>query len=509
MEMGVGIHGEPGRRRVKLAPADDIAEEMLGAICEDLAAPARRRMPAAGQRLRRHAPWSSTSWRTRPDACWPGRGAHHLPPPRRQLRDVAGDGRLLAHGDGPRRRTFALLGCPGPHGRAALVRELVRPAAPIPETRQSIAACVPRHSRVRALVSMAETPWTALHERTDLPRRYQPVKFAIGQSVPRNEDPILVRGEGRLHGRREPARAALRRVRAQPLFARHPQGHRRLGRPGHEGRRRRLHRRRSRAGRLRHAEMRVQLLRQPGRLADDRSPRARRWRPARCASSAIPSPSSSRARPSRRATPPRPWCSTSTCCPPSTTGRRRAATGRAALYDEAPGNLVLDYHFGDADAVGAAFRSAAAHVTRLEIVNNRIVVNAMEPRAADRGLRRERPSATPCTRRARACSACATTSPTCMGVKPDKVRLLTGHVGGSFGMKGAVFPEYVGAAARGPDAEQAGEVDRQRSESFVSDHHGRDMTVDAELALDARAASWRRASPARQYGRLPHAVSGR
>ena len=55
--------------------------------------------------------------------------------------------------------------------------------------------------------------------------------------------------------------------------------------------------------------------------------------------------------------------------------------GAPVLYDEAPGNLALDYRFGDANAVGAAFRSAA-HVTRLDIVNSRIVVNAMEPRAA-------------------------------------------------------------------------------------------------------------------------------
>ena len=44
-----------------------------------------------------------------------------------------------------------------------------------------------------------------------------------------------------------------------------------------------------------------------------------------------------------------------------------------------PGNVVLDYHYGDADAVAAAF-AQAAHVTRLEIVSNRVVVNALEPR---------------------------------------------------------------------------------------------------------------------------------
>ena len=55
MEMGVGIHGEPGRRRVKLATADAIAEEMLAAILKDLAPKAGAGGPASRQRLRRNA----------------------------------------------------------------------------------------------------------------------------------------------------------------------------------------------------------------------------------------------------------------------------------------------------------------------------------------------------------------------------------------------------------------------------------------------------------------------
>src|SRR5437870_3959771 len=55
--------------------------------------------------------------------------------------------------------------------------------------------------------------------------------------------------------------------------------------------------------------------------------------------------------------------------------------GAPVLYDEAPDNVALDYHYGDSEKVAAAF-AKAAHVTRLKLVNNRIVVNAMEPRAA-------------------------------------------------------------------------------------------------------------------------------
>ena len=57
------------------------------------------------------------------------------------------------------------------------------------------------------------------------------------------------------------------------------------------------------------------------------------------------------------------------------------ANGAPLLYDDVPGNVPLDYHYGDAVAVEAAF-AAAAHVTRLKLLNSRVVVNAMEPRAA-------------------------------------------------------------------------------------------------------------------------------
>jgi carbon-monoxide dehydrogenase large subunit len=159
------------------------------------------------------------------------------------------------------------------------------------------------------------------------------------------------------------------------------------------------------------------------------------------------------------------------------------APGAPVLYDDAPGNLVLDYHFGDAEKVTEAF-ARAAHVTRLEILNNRVVVNAMEPRAAVVAYGSETgrftvhaPSQGVFGKRNNLAEA--------MGLPPDRIHLITGHVGGSFGMKGAVFPEYVcllhAARALGRPVKWTD----QRSDSFVSDHHGRDMEVVGELALDA------------------------
>lgn len=159
------------------------------------------------------------------------------------------------------------------------------------------------------------------------------------------------------------------------------------------------------------------------------------------------------------------------------------APGAPQLYDDAPGNLVLDYHYGDTEKVAEAF-AKAAHVTRLELLNNRVVVNAMEPRAAvasyDAGTGRftvYAPSQGVFGKRNNLAEA--------MGVPADRIHLITGHVGGSFGMKGAVFPEYVCLLHAARELGRPVKWTDQRSDSFVSDHHGRDMEVVAELALDA------------------------
>ena len=90
---------------------------------------------------------------------------------------------------------------------------------------------------------------------------------------------------------------------------------------------------------------------------------------------------------------------------------------------------------------------------------------------------------------ARACSACADAA--CrriLSVPPEKVRVLTGNVGGSFGMKAQAYPEYVclfhAARALGRPVKWTDE----RSESFLSDSHGRDHEITAELALDAEGS---------------------
>jgi aerobic carbon-monoxide dehydrogenase large subunit len=158
-----------------------------------------------------------------------------------------------------------------------------------------------------------------------------------------------------------------------------------------------------------------------------------------------------------------------------------AREGAPLLYDEVPGNIPLDYHFGNTAAVDAAF-AAAAHVTRLKLLNSRVVVNAMEPRAA---LAAYDGSRFTMYVGSQGVTGMRAQISDCLGVDAKAVHVLTGQVGGSFGMKGVLFPEYVcvlhGARTLGRPVKWTDE----RSGSFFSDSHGRDQEFVGELALDA------------------------
>jgi carbon-monoxide dehydrogenase large subunit len=156
-----------------------------------------------------------------------------------------------------------------------------------------------------------------------------------------------------------------------------------------------------------------------------------------------------------------------------------ARDGAPLLYDDVPGNVPLDFHFGDAAAVEAAF-ATAAHVTKLKLVNSRVVVNAMEPRAALAAYDGSRFTLYVGSQGVTGMRAQVSDM---LGVDPKAVHVVTGQVGGSFGMKGVLFPEYVcvlhAARALGRPVKWTDE----RSGSFFSDSHGRDQDFIGELAL--------------------------
>jgi carbon-monoxide dehydrogenase large subunit len=168
--------------------------------------------------------------------------------------------------------------------------------------------------------------------------------------------------------------------------------------------------------------------------------------------------------------------------PAVVSARAAAQAGAPQLYDEVPGNVALDYHFGDKDKVAEAF-AQAAHVVRLPLVNQRLVVNSIEPRSAigEFDAKEDKWTLHSCSQ---GVFGLKNMLRDILGAPADKVRVLTGNVGGSFGMKAAVYPEYVcilhGARALGRPVKWTDE----RSGSFMSDHHGRDHDMTVEVAFD-------------------------
>jgi carbon-monoxide dehydrogenase large subunit len=156
-----------------------------------------------------------------------------------------------------------------------------------------------------------------------------------------------------------------------------------------------------------------------------------------------------------------------------------ARDGAPLLYDDVPGNVPLDFHFGDAAAVEAAF-ATAAHVTKLKLVNSRVIVNAMEPRAALAAYDGSRFTLYVGSQGVTGMRAQVSDA---LGVDAKAVHILTGQVGGSFGMKGVLFPEYVCVLHAARALGQPVKWTDERSGSFFSDSHGRDQDFIGELAL--------------------------
>ncbi|WP_424137919.1 xanthine dehydrogenase family protein molybdopterin-binding subunit [Roseomonas chloroacetimidivorans] len=167
--------------------------------------------------------------------------------------------------------------------------------------------------------------------------------------------------------------------------------------------------------------------------------------------------------------------------PAVTEARDAVAPGAPQLYDDVPGNQLVDFHYGDAEAVAAAF-ARAAHVTKLPIRNSRVVVSPMEPRSA---LATWEDGRYVLRMGSQGVFGMRGNIAKVMGVKPEELRVLTGNVGGSFGMKASVYPEYPSLLYAARQLGRPVKWTDSRSESFLSDSHGRDHDFEAELALDA------------------------
>ena len=155
------------------------------------------------------------------------------------------------------------------------------------------------------------------------------------------------------------------------------------------------------------------------------------------------------------------------------------------VFDQIANNVALDYHYGDADKVAEAF-AKAKHVTRLETSNQRMIVASIEPRAAIGEFDRSADKWTLYSP-SQGVHGLKTTLMDILGAPADKVRVITGQVGGSFGMKAAVYPEYVCILHGARLLERPVKWTDERSGSFVSDQHGRAQDMVIEIAFDENA----------------------
>jgi aerobic carbon-monoxide dehydrogenase large subunit len=163
---------------------------------------------------------------------------------------------------------------------------------------------------------------------------------------------------------------------------------------------------------------------------------------------------------------------------------KAAGKGAPLIHDAAPNNTIYNWHIGDHEATAAAFKSAK-HLTKLAFVNNRLVPNAMEPRAAlaeyDAGTQNLTLwNATQNPHVARLVISAF------VGIAPEnKLRVIAPDVGGGFGSKIFIYPEEVVCLWAARQFNRPVKWTAERSESFISDAHGRDHVTTAELALDA------------------------
>ena len=161
----------------------------------------------------------------------------------------------------------------------------------------------------------------------------------------------------------------------------------------------------------------------------------------------------------------------------------RTARSANALHDEAPDNHCYKWTLGDKAGVDAAFADAA-HVTRIELTNNRLIPNAMEPRAANASYHRASDEYQLYVANQNPHVERLLMTAFVLGLPEHKVRIIAPDVGGGFGSKIFLYAEDVALTWAAKQLNCAIKWTAERSESFVSDAHGRDHISHAEMAMD-------------------------
>jgi carbon-monoxide dehydrogenase large subunit len=158
-------------------------------------------------------------------------------------------------------------------------------------------------------------------------------------------------------------------------------------------------------------------------------------------------------------------------------------SGAPQVHDEAPGNKCYTWAIGDKAAVDAAF-AKAAHVTTLDIVNNRLVPNAIEPRAAVASYNRSEEAYILYVANQNPHVERLLMTAFVLGLPEHKVRVIAPDVGGGFGSKIYLYAEETAMVWASKRVGRPIKWVAERSEAFLSDAHGRDHVTRAELAMD-------------------------
>ena len=156
--------------------------------------------------------------------------------------------------------------------------------------------------------------------------------------------------------------------------------------------------------------------------------------------------------------------------------------GAPQIHDGAPGNKCYTWALGDKAAVDAAF-AKAAHVTKLDIVNNRLIPNAIEPRAAVASYSRADEGYTLYVANQNPHVERLLMTAFVLGLPEHKVRVIAPDVGGGFGSKIYLYAEETAMVWASKRVNRPIKWAAERSEAFLSDAHGRDHVTHAELAL--------------------------
>jgi carbon-monoxide dehydrogenase large subunit len=170
--------------------------------------------------------------------------------------------------------------------------------------------------------------------------------------------------------------------------------------------------------------------------------------------------------------------------------REAVGEGAAQVWPEAPGNIAVDWPGPAADPEANANEveriiASAAHVARVAVVHQRIMVQSMEPRGASASYDPANDSyfLRCCSQSARALRDGLAPI---LGVPAQRLRVITEDVGGAFGLKTGPYPEYLAILAAARKIGRPVHWMSNRAEAFLSDNHARDAFSEVELALDER-----------------------